>query len=108
MFIGEMDYNDLEFDHWLGYVIFILFAFLLVIVLMNILNGLAVSDIHKIQEEVDTYYHISIVETLARYSLFKIWILYFKSKKNVTYIFEYSTYKARYPFNCLQLLFLFY
>ena len=23
------------------------------------------SDIHKIQEEVDTYYHISIVETLA-------------------------------------------
>ena len=65
MFIGEMDYNDLEFEHWLGYVIFILFAFLLVIVLMNILNGLAVSDIHKIQEEVDTYYHISIVETLA-------------------------------------------
>ena len=29
------------------------------------LSGLAVSDIHKIQEEVDTYYHISIVETLA-------------------------------------------
>ena len=65
MFIGEMDYSDLEFSHWLGYVIFVLFAFLLIIVLMNILNGLAVSDIHKIQEEVDTYYHISIVETLA-------------------------------------------
>ena len=65
MFMGEMDYNDLEFGHWLGYVIFVLFAFLLIIVLMNILNGLAVSDIHKIQEEVDTYYHISIVETLA-------------------------------------------
>ena len=41
------------------------YGFLLIIVLMNILNGLAVSDIHKIQEEVDTYYHISIVETLA-------------------------------------------
>ena len=40
MFIGEMDYNDLVFGHWLGYVIFILFAFLVVIVLMNILNGL--------------------------------------------------------------------
>ena len=65
MFIGEMDYTDLEFEHWLGYVIFVLFAFLLVIVLMNILNGLAVSDINKIQDEVDTYYHISIVETLA-------------------------------------------
>ncbi len=65
MFIGEMDYTDLIFDHWLGYFIFVLFAFLLIIVLMNILNGLAVSDIHKIQEEVDTYYHISIIETLA-------------------------------------------
>lgn len=65
MFIGEMDYNDLEFSHWLGYVIFVLFTFLLIIVLMNILNGLAVSDISKIREEVDTYYHISIVETLA-------------------------------------------
>ena len=40
MFIGEMDYNDLVFGHWLGYVIFVLFAFLLIIVLMNILNGL--------------------------------------------------------------------
>ena len=33
--------------------------------LIFLLSGLAVSDIHKIQEEVDTYYHISIVETLA-------------------------------------------
>ena len=65
MFMGEMDYGDLEFSHWLGYVIFVLFAFLLIIVLMNILNGLAVSDIQKIKDEVDTYYHISIVETLA-------------------------------------------
>ena len=65
MFIGEMDYNDLMFRHWLGYIIFILFLFLVVIVLMNILNGLAVSDISKIRKEVDTYYHISIVETLA-------------------------------------------
>lgn len=65
MFVGEIDYNDLIFTHWLGYVIFVMFLFLMIIVLMNILNGLAVSDIHKIQEEVDTYYHISIVETLA-------------------------------------------
>ena len=65
MFIGEMDYLDLEFKHWLGYVVFVLFVFLMIIVLMNILNGLAVSDIHKIQEEVDTYHLVSIVETLA-------------------------------------------
>ncbi len=68
MFIGELDYNDFMFSHWLGYVIFVLFLFLLIIVLMNILNGLAVSDINKIQEEVDTYHHVSIVETLSHTS----------------------------------------
>ena len=73
MFMGEMDYSDLEFSHWLGYVIFVLFAFLLIIVLMNILNGLAVSDIQKIKEEVDTYYHISIVETLASTSFVSLY-----------------------------------
>ena len=65
MFVGEMDYTDLQFHHWLGQVIFVLFIFLMIIVLMNILNGLAVSDIHKIQEEVDTYHMISTVETLV-------------------------------------------
>lgn len=65
MLVGEMDYLDLKFKHWLGYVFFVFFVFLLVIVLMNILNGLAVDDIHKIQEEADTYHLVSIVETLA-------------------------------------------
>ena len=65
MFAGEMDYTDIPIKHTLGYVLFILFVFLIVTVLMNILNGLAVSDIGLIQKEVDTYYHVSIVETLA-------------------------------------------
>ena len=47
MFVGEMDYTDLNFSHWLGYIIFILFIYFLIIVLMNILNGLAVSDIGR-------------------------------------------------------------
>ena len=47
MFVGEMDYTDLIFSHWLGYLIFILFIYFLMIVLMNILNGLAVSDIGR-------------------------------------------------------------
>ena len=51
MFVGEMDYTDMTFSHWLGQVIFVAFIFLIIIVLMNILNGLAVADIHKIQEE---------------------------------------------------------
>jgi len=35
MFAGEMDYTDIGFHHWVGYVIWVLFVFLLVIVLMN-------------------------------------------------------------------------
>jgi hypothetical protein len=66
MFSGEMDYTDLVIKHWLGYLLFAIFVFLMVIVMMNLLNGLAVSDIHKIQKEVDTYYHVNIIETLAQ------------------------------------------
>jgi len=47
MFVGEMDYTDLKFSHWLGYLIFSMFIYFLIIVLMNILNGLAVSDIGR-------------------------------------------------------------
>ena len=65
MFTGELDYTDIPMQHWLGQLLFLIFIFLIVVVIMNLLNGLAVSDIHKIQKEVDTYYHINIVETLA-------------------------------------------
>ena len=66
MFAGEMDYTDIVIKHWMGYLLFGMFVFLMVIVMMNLLNGLAVSDIHKIQKEVDTYYHVNIIETLAQ------------------------------------------
>ena len=52
MFAGEMDYTDIPIKHDMGYVLFLLFVYLMVVVLMNLLNGLAVSDIHKIQKEV--------------------------------------------------------
>ena len=84
MFTGELDYTDIPMQHWLGQLLFLIFIFLIVVVIMNLLNGLAVSDIQKIYkvpfhlflhlrsffliiffQEVDTYYHINIVETLA-------------------------------------------
>ena len=65
MLTGEFNYPDIPMKHWMGRFIFVIFLFLMVIVIMNLLNGLAVSDIHKIQKEADTYHHISIVETLA-------------------------------------------
>ena len=57
--------EDFKIVNWIKY----LWAFNFIIFL---LSGLAVSDIHKIQEEVDTYYHISIVETLASTSFVRL------------------------------------
>ena len=48
MFTGELDYTDIPMQHWLGQLLFLIFIFLIVVVIMNLLNGLAVSDIQKI------------------------------------------------------------
>lgn len=65
MMVGELDYVGLKFQHWLGYVIFVIFLFSLVIVLMNILNGLAVSDINQIMESANIYSRKMALVSLA-------------------------------------------
>ena len=65
MLTGEFNYPDIPMKHWLGRVIFTIFIFLMVIVIMNLLNGLAVSDIQKIQNDADTSSYINIVENLS-------------------------------------------
>ena len=46
MFIGEIEFGDLPIDpnNWLSYGFLLWFVFLIIVVLMNLLNGLAVSD----------------------------------------------------------------
>lgn len=44
MLTGEFDAGDLEFDSLYNYLLFLLFVFFMTIVLLNLLNGLAVSD----------------------------------------------------------------
>ena len=44
MFVGELEFGDLPIDTGFGYVYLLAFVFLIVVVLMNLLNGLAVSD----------------------------------------------------------------
>ena len=58
MFVGELEFSDIPFNSPFSYVFFLLFIFLIVVVLMNLLNGLAVSDTGLIREEVTYYFHL--------------------------------------------------
>ena len=75
MFIGEVDFNNIpigisyERRHGnisgsLAYFFFLCFIFMVVIVLMNLLNGLAVSDIGKIVDDAEIQHQISMIHIL--------------------------------------------
>lgn len=49
----------------LGYLFLLAFVFLIVVVLMNLLNGLAVSDTAAIEREAEIICHISKAETIS-------------------------------------------
>ena len=42
--LGELEFGDLPIETGIGYIYLLGFVFLIVVVLMNLLNGLAVSD----------------------------------------------------------------
>ena len=70
MFVGELEFSDLPInsDSYLGmlaYVFFLTFIFLIVVVLMNLLNGLAVNDTSDIKQKAEIYSYISRVETIS-------------------------------------------
>ncbi len=54
MFVGELEFSDIPYtDNVISYLVFLAFIFLVVVVLMNLLNGLAVSDTGLIREEAE-------------------------------------------------------
>jgi len=70
MFVGELEFSDIPIDlesslYPLNYLFFLSFVFLIVVVLMNLLNGLAVGDTREIQEQAEIYSHLSRVETIS-------------------------------------------
>ena len=70
MFVGELEFSDIPIDvdsHLspLAYLFFLCFVFLIVVVLMNLLNGLAVSDTGIIQEKAEIVTYISRVDTIS-------------------------------------------
>merc|ERR1719483_1700121 len=70
MFVGEIEFSDIPIDLdnglWpLGYMFLLTFIFLIVVVLMNLLNGLAVSDTAVIREKAEIVTYIIRVETIS-------------------------------------------
>ena len=70
MFVGELEFSDIPVNLGsplasLDYVFFLGFVFLIVVVLMNLLNGLAVSDTGLIQQKAEYISYSSIVETIS-------------------------------------------
>ena len=54
MFVGELEFSDIPFgSNPISTILFIAFIFFIVVVLMNLLNGLAVSDITIIRDEAE-------------------------------------------------------
>jgi len=72
MFVGELEFSDIPIDldsdlAPVAYVFFLSFVFLIVVVLMNLLNGLAVSDTGLIREKAEIFSYRSQVETISTF-----------------------------------------
>ena len=66
MFVGELEFADIPFtSNALSNIIFLAFIFLIVVVLMNLLNGLAVSDTGLIRDEAEVVGWTSRVEHIT-------------------------------------------
>ena len=73
MFVGELEFADLPFETPVGYLFLLAFVFLIVVVMMNLLNGLAVSDTGLIREEAEIYAYrcqVEIISYLVRFTIF--------------------------------------
>ena len=68
MLVGELYLSDSPVDTPYGYLMFVAsFVFIIVMVMMNLLNGLAVRDIREIKNKAKIYAYKTQVETLATY-----------------------------------------
>ncbi len=70
MFVGELEFGDIPINldskmTPLSYIFLLAFVFLIVVVLMNLLNGLAVSDTGVIKEKAEIVSYISRVDTIS-------------------------------------------
>jgi len=66
MFVGELEFSNIPLNSAFSYVFFLLFVFLIVVVLMNLLNGLAVSDTQKIRSQAEILALESRLKTITQ------------------------------------------
>jgi hypothetical protein len=66
MMIGEFDASTMSFDIG-SYFVFLFFVFMMTIVLMNLLNGLAVSDTQAIRKDAELVAHRSRVKLVHQF-----------------------------------------
>ncbi|XP_014271870.1 transient receptor potential cation channel protein painless [Halyomorpha halys] len=92
MLTGEFDASSIPFDERPGisHVLFVAFVFLIAIVLFNLLNGLAVSDIKEIQSDAELVSYISRVKLISYIETLVLDPLPFKNK-----IFDWSELLCR-------------
>lgn len=92
MLTGEFDASSIPFDERPGisHVLFVGFVFLIAIVLFNLLNGLAVSDIKEIQSDAELVSYISRVKLISYIETLVLDPLPFKYK-----IFDWSELLCR-------------
>ena len=72
MLTGELEFSDIPINLEsnlapLAYIFFLSFTFLIVVVLFNLLNGLAVSDTGIIRDKAEIYSYKSQVETISTF-----------------------------------------
>ena len=64
MAAGEIEFADLPFQDMYGYSLLLLFVMLVIVVMMNVLNGLAVSDVNMIRKEAEIFVYKSQIDTI--------------------------------------------
>ena len=85
MFTGELEFGELPFeprDPEPRYLLLLVFVFFIVVVMMNLLNGLAVSDITLLRDEAEiwaAHSDVEIIHSLVSRTLNIIYIRNFRS-----------------------------
>ena len=97
MFVGELDFSDIPIDpsktfSVVSYVFFLIFVLTMVVILMNLLNGLAVADVGEIVRDA------KVVSIKSRYQSIRIFA---KAQKDSAPIIA----QKNWSFASLQLLF---